>query len=609
MDIAAHSNGSSVAFRVRVHRTHRLHGGHGCPTMRRGSTPPGHGWVGTHGRTGHRRRGEGHLGAHRVRQPFTAACPILVGSCLARKARARWSIRQRGTTSPSATDTSTRTVVRAPSRRQGVGVTARMTGYSCSDTTSDPRVGSITTSGRYSAPSNAPLGITVPDHCLARDGFLRDRPGPGEVRHNSVVDAASSRGPASTATEVERHTRGYEERREIGDHGRARSTRSWPARWERSVLGRSERRREAVPGRRLRAVCSRSRPARGRRARAHRLADATRAPASAASRADRGVLGAAASRARSRRLSTDRFSSSRALRSRQRYPQRARTVRRRRPARARRDAVHSASSLAAGFVEEDDPEGIWVGIHHLPRLGWPGTTLAVEIHSEPKWPDGLRPPHNEELFEAAVPSEVGVADVLAPLPAHHALLLAAHAWAHQPLGRARDLVDVGALRAEADGAELERLARVVGNDAPLAHDERGARRAPRSDHDVAVPPLGAPPSRDPRPDGPRGASRAADRSVLGLSAGRRRSAIRLGSRRPSSARHGTRDGAKSSSAPPRHCGDRSRQYQSIAACWVTLPSAGGAGTHLPTPIRDAEATTRSRSKLTERLGRNVTDRQ
>jgi hypothetical protein len=39
------------------------------------------------------------------------------------------------------------------------------------------------------------------------------------------------------------------------------------------------------------------------------------------------------------------------------------------------------------------------------------------------------------------------------------LLLAVHAWAHQPLGRVRDLVDVGAFRCEADPAVLERTAR------------------------------------------------------------------------------------------------------------------------------------------------------
>jgi hypothetical protein len=75
----------------------------------------------------------------------------------------------------------------------------------------------------------------------------------------------------------------------------------------------------------------------------------------------------------------------------------------------------------------------------------------------------MRPPSIDELLDAAVPSEAGrkagVEGILAPNPAHHALLLAAHGWAHQPLGRARDLVDVGAFRAEADAAEIRTTAR------------------------------------------------------------------------------------------------------------------------------------------------------
>jgi hypothetical protein len=118
--------------------------------------------------------------------------------------------------------------------------------------------------------------------------------------------------------------------------------------------------------------------------------------------------------------------------------------------------------ISAGFVEDEDAGGIWVGIHHLSPLRWPGLPLKIELHHEPKWLEGLEPPRREELFEAAVPSAVGVEGVLAPAPPHHALLLAAHAWAHQPLRRARDLVDVGALAAEVEAAELRQLARAWG---------------------------------------------------------------------------------------------------------------------------------------------------
>jgi hypothetical protein len=127
------------------------------------------------------------------------------------------------------------------------------------------------------------------------------------------------------------------------------------------------------------------------------------------------------------------------------------------------DAGRAQRQLRAnGFVEQEDPEGIWVGIHHLGQLHWPGTRLAIEIHSEPKWLDGVPSPRTEELLEAAVPSRLGVADILAPHPGHHALLLAAHGWAHQPLGRVRDLIDVGAFRVEADPLELDLTARAWG---------------------------------------------------------------------------------------------------------------------------------------------------
>ena len=114
--------------------------------------------------------------------------------------------------------------------------------------------------------------------------------------------------------------------------------------------------------------------------------------------------------------------------------------------------------LAAGFVEEEDPEGLWIGIHHLAPVSWPGLPLRVEVHAQPKWPEGLTPPPIEELFDRAVPTALGVQGVLSPSPACHTLLIAAHAWAHQPLGRARDLLDVGALGVDADPTQLARLA-------------------------------------------------------------------------------------------------------------------------------------------------------
>ena len=116
------------------------------------------------------------------------------------------------------------------------------------------------------------------------------------------------------------------------------------------------------------------------------------------------------------------------------------------------------SLVAAGFRPIGDPS-LYLGIHHLRPLALRGLPLAVEIHSRPKWPGSLESPSTDELFAAAVPSATGVSGVLAPAPAHHALLLAGHSWAHEPLRRLRDLVDIAAMLQGVDQFELRRLAR------------------------------------------------------------------------------------------------------------------------------------------------------
>jgi Uncharacterised nucleotidyltransferase len=96
--------------------------------------------------------------------------------------------------------------------------------------------------------------------------------------------------------------------------------------------------------------------------------------------------------------------------------------------------------------------------HHLPPLRWPVVPLAVEVHAMPNWPRGMKRPPLAEILEAAEPSVVGVEGISAPRRLHHALLLAAHAWSHVPLQTLRDLVDVAALAAGEERAELDRLA-------------------------------------------------------------------------------------------------------------------------------------------------------
>ena len=113
--------------------------------------------------------------------------------------------------------------------------------------------------------------------------------------------------------------------------------------------------------------------------------------------------------------------------------------------------------IAAGFEEIGDP-ALYVDIQHLRPLRWPELPLRVEIHSRPKWVSTLAAPKADELFAAAVPSTTTIDGFLALPPEHHALLLAAHSWAHEPLRVLRDLIDIAAVAAAADQAELSRLA-------------------------------------------------------------------------------------------------------------------------------------------------------
>lgn len=114
----------------------------------------------------------------------------------------------------------------------------------------------------------------------------------------------------------------------------------------------------------------------------------------------------------------------------------------------------------AGFEPTGDPE-LYLGIHHLRPLVWPGLPLVVEVHHQPKWIEGATPP-TAELLRTAVPSATGIPGLLALDPARHAVALAVHAWAHVPLGRLGRLVDVAALSQGADRDELARIARSWG---------------------------------------------------------------------------------------------------------------------------------------------------
>jgi putative nucleotidyltransferase-like protein len=114
--------------------------------------------------------------------------------------------------------------------------------------------------------------------------------------------------------------------------------------------------------------------------------------------------------------------------------------------------------LAAGFELVGDPE-LYVDIHHLRPVAIHGVPIHVEIHSRPKWLNGIEPPTTEMLLRSAVCSATAVPGILALPPAHEAVLLAVHSWAHEPLRRLRDLIDVASVAQSADRAEMATLAR------------------------------------------------------------------------------------------------------------------------------------------------------
>ena len=117
-----------------------------------------------------------------------------------------------------------------------------------------------------------------------------------------------------------------------------------------------------------------------------------------------------------------------------------------------------AALIEAGFQEVFD-DWIYEDIHHLRPLWWPGLPIVVELHTRANWPAAIPGPSTAELFAAAVPSRLGVAGITTLPPEQHTLVLAAHAWEHQPLGRLGNLIDVAVVLRRSDEAEVERLAR------------------------------------------------------------------------------------------------------------------------------------------------------
>jgi hypothetical protein len=117
-----------------------------------------------------------------------------------------------------------------------------------------------------------------------------------------------------------------------------------------------------------------------------------------------------------------------------------------------------AALLAAGFERAREVESHGVA-HHLCPLEWPGLPLTVELHTRPNWAAGVPAPTTDELIATAVPGRLGVDGVATLAPAQHALVLAAHAWSHDPLGRLGNLIDVAVTLGRADESEVAAVAR------------------------------------------------------------------------------------------------------------------------------------------------------
>lgn len=119
------------------------------------------------------------------------------------------------------------------------------------------------------------------------------------------------------------------------------------------------------------------------------------------------------------------------------------------------DVAHAAL-LAAGFT----PAGATPrdGFHHRRGLQSPRFPLRVEVHERPGWLAGGDAPSSAELLEAASPARAQVAGIVAPAPPHHAVLIAVHAWTHEPPGRISQLVDALLLLDECDREQAAAVA-------------------------------------------------------------------------------------------------------------------------------------------------------
>lgn len=124
------------------------------------------------------------------------------------------------------------------------------------------------------------------------------------------------------------------------------------------------------------------------------------------------------------------------------------------PERTQRDMVAAGFRPYAGH-----PDEYYDGLHHLRPLGLDGLPgPLVEIHRRPHWVSFEDAPGASELLSVATEEASGVDGYVALPPAHLAVFIAAHSWAHQPLRRILDLVDVELLAAAGSRQEAAEVA-------------------------------------------------------------------------------------------------------------------------------------------------------
>jgi hypothetical protein len=113
--------------------------------------------------------------------------------------------------------------------------------------------------------------------------------------------------------------------------------------------------------------------------------------------------------------------------------------------------------IRSGFSPSGDPD-LYIDIHHRRPLQYGGLPIPIELHDRPKWISWSASPEPGELFASAQPATLPVPGFFAPRAKEHAVLVAVHAWAHEPLRRLRDLLDVYVLLDDVDRAEVDALA-------------------------------------------------------------------------------------------------------------------------------------------------------